>query len=91
MKKLITIVLAMVMVLSLCTLSAFADGLRDFDSAKGDKLSYDQILVNGAEIANGNSAVIAAKTHDTKGVDLTAVKGDEWDAPKEDAVDTGQT
>ncbi|MBR7062679.1 MAG: LPXTG cell wall anchor domain-containing protein [Clostridia bacterium] len=62
MKKLITIVLAMVMVLSLCTLSAFADGLRDFDSAKGDKLSYDQILVNGAEIANGNSAVIAAKT-----------------------------
>ena len=36
-------------------------GLRDFDSAKGDKLSYDQILVNGAEIANGNDAVIAAK------------------------------
>ncbi|MBQ2306234.1 MAG: LPXTG cell wall anchor domain-containing protein [Clostridia bacterium] len=36
-------------------------GLRDFDSAKGDKLSYDQILVNGAEIANGNDAVIANK------------------------------
>ncbi len=39
-----------------------AGGLRSFDSAKGDKLSYDQILVNGAEIANGNDAVIAAKT-----------------------------
>lgn len=38
-----------------------AGGLRDFDSAKGDKLSFDQILVNGAEIANGNDAVIAAK------------------------------
>ena len=36
-------------------------GLRDFDSAKGDKLSYDQILVNGTQIANGNDAVIAAK------------------------------
>ena len=34
---------------------------RDFDSAKGDKLSYDQILVNGTQIANGNSAVIEAK------------------------------
>ena len=34
---------------------------RDFDSAKGDHLSYDQILVNGAQIANGNDAVIAAK------------------------------
>ena len=39
-----------------------AGGLRDFDTAgKGDKMSYDQILVNGAEIANGNDAVIAAK------------------------------
>ena len=36
-------------------------GLRDFDSAKGDHMSYDQILVNDAEIANGNDAVIAAK------------------------------
>ena len=26
-------------------------------------------------------AVLAAKTHDTGGVDLTAVKGDEWDEP----------
>ncbi len=25
--------------------------------------------------------VLALKTHDTRGVDLTAVKGDEWDAP----------
>ena len=38
-----------------------AAGLRDFDSAKGDHMSYDQILVNDAEIANGNDAVIAAK------------------------------
>ncbi|MBO5078003.1 MAG: LPXTG cell wall anchor domain-containing protein [Clostridia bacterium] len=41
--------------------NASEGGLRDFDTAKGDKLSYDQILVNGAEIANGNDAVIAAK------------------------------
>ena len=40
---------------------AVEEGLRDFDSAKGDKLSYDQILVNGTQIANGNDAVIAAK------------------------------
>ncbi len=40
---------------------------RDFDAAQGDALSYDQILVNGSEIANGNSAVIAAK----KGIDGT--------------------
>ena len=26
-------------------------------------------------------AVLAVKTHDTKGVDLTAVRGDEWDEP----------
>lgn len=32
-----------------------AGGLRDFDSAKGDKLSYDQILVNGNQVANGNA------------------------------------
>ncbi len=38
-----------------------AGGLRDFDAGKGDLMSYDQILVNGAEIANGNDAVIAAK------------------------------
>ena len=36
-------------------------GLRDFDKNKGDHMSYDQILVNGAEIANGNDAVIANK------------------------------
>ncbi len=41
--------------------------VRDFDAAQGDALSYDQILVNGSEIANGNSAVIAAK----KGIDGT--------------------
>ncbi|MBQ6019529.1 MAG: MFS transporter [Clostridia bacterium] len=29
--------------------------------------------------------VLALKTHDTKGVDLTAVRGDEWDAPPEKA------
>ena len=34
---------------------------RDFDAAKGDGLSYDWILANGTEIANGNAAVIAAK------------------------------
>ncbi|MBQ7445456.1 MAG: hypothetical protein IJS71_05930, partial [Clostridia bacterium] len=34
---------------------------RDFSKAYGDALSYDQILVDGTEIANGNSAVIAAK------------------------------
>ncbi len=34
---------------------------RDFDAAEGDALSYDQILVNGTEVANGNSAVIATK------------------------------
>lgn len=34
---------------------------RDFSSEKGDHLSYDQIIVNGTEIANGNDAVIAAK------------------------------
>ncbi|MBO4326454.1 MAG: LPXTG cell wall anchor domain-containing protein [Clostridia bacterium] len=37
------------------------DEPRDFSSESGDKLSYDQILVNGEEIANGNDAVIAAK------------------------------
>ena len=36
-------------------------GLRDFSSEKGDALSYDQILVNGEQIANGNDAVIQAK------------------------------
>ena len=36
-------------------------GLRDFDSAKGDHMSYDKIYVNGGEIADGNDAVIAAK------------------------------
>jgi len=36
-------------------------GLRDFSSEKGDKLYYDQILVNGQTIANGNDEVIAAK------------------------------
>ena len=36
-------------------------GLRDFDSAKGDHMSYDKIYVNGDEIADGNDAVIAAK------------------------------
>ncbi len=41
--------------------AAPAGGLRDFAADKGDKMSYDQILVNGAEIANGNDAVIAAK------------------------------
>ena len=35
--------------------------IRDFDKNKGDHMSYDQILVNGAEIANGNDAVIANK------------------------------
>ncbi len=34
---------------------------RDFDANAGDGLSYDQILINGSEIANGNAAVIAAK------------------------------
>ena len=34
---------------------------RDFDSSKGDALSYDQILVNGTAAANGNDAVIALK------------------------------
>ena len=39
-----------------------AGGIRDFSTAdNGDLMSYDQILVNGAEIANGNDAVIAAK------------------------------
>ncbi len=36
-------------------------GLRDFAADKGDHMSYDQILVNGAEVANGNDAVIAKK------------------------------
>ena len=40
---------------------ATTGGLRDFDAAKGDHMSYDQILVNGNEIANGNDAVIANK------------------------------
>ena len=35
---------------------------RSFDAAAGDGLSYDQILVNGTEVANGNDAVIATKT-----------------------------
>ena len=43
---------------------------RDFSKDAGDKLSFDQILVNGTEIANGNSAIIAAK----KNIDGT--KGD---------------
>ncbi len=34
---------------------------RGFDANAGDGLSYDQILINGTEIANGNAAVIAAK------------------------------
>ena len=34
---------------------------RDFSADLGDALSYDQILVNGTEIANGNADVIAAK------------------------------
>ncbi len=36
-------------------------GLRDFAADKGDHMSYDQIFVNGAEVANGNDAVIAKK------------------------------
>ena len=44
--------------------------VRDFSKDAGDKLSFDQILVNGTEIANGNSAIIAAK----KNIDGT--KGD---------------
>ena len=32
-------------------------------------------------------AVLAAKTHDTRGVDLTAVKGDEWDGPAEEKTE----
>ena len=34
---------------------------RDFSSDSGDHLSYDQILVNGNQIANGNDAVIENK------------------------------
>ncbi len=34
---------------------------RDFSTEKGDKLSYDQIFVNGESKANGNDAVIALK------------------------------
>ena len=36
-------------------------GVRDFDLSKGDKLSYDQILVNGRKVADGDNAVIAKK------------------------------
>ncbi|MBP5779985.1 MAG: discoidin domain-containing protein [Clostridia bacterium] len=38
-----------------------AHGLRDFDKAKGDALSYDSILKNGEIIADGNANVIATK------------------------------
>ena len=40
---------------------------RDFDANAGDGLSYDWILANGTEIANGNSQVIETK----KGIDGT--------------------
>ena len=40
---------------------------RDFSKDSGDALSYDQILVNGNAIANGNDDVIATK----KGIDGT--------------------
>jgi len=40
---------------------------RDFDANAGDGLSYDWILANGAEIANGNTQVIETK----KGIDGT--------------------
>ena len=33
---------------------AVTEGLRDFDKEKGDALSYDQLLVNGAVIGEGN-------------------------------------
>ena len=41
--------------------SVYTPSFRDFSKDAGDALSYDQILVNGTGIANGNDAVIAAK------------------------------
>ena len=41
---------------------------RDFDKDKGDSLSFDQIMIDGAQAANGNDAVIALK----KNIDGTA-------------------
>ena len=38
---------------------------RDFDASAGDGLSFDWILANGSEIANGNTQVIETK----KGID----------------------
>ena len=35
--------------------------IRDFSAEEGDGLSFDQILVNGASVAEGNDAVIAKK------------------------------
>ncbi|MCR5693502.1 MAG: dockerin type I repeat-containing protein [Clostridia bacterium] len=41
---------------------------RDFDKDKGDGLSFDQIMIDGTQAANGNDAVIALK----KNIDGTA-------------------
>ena len=35
--------------------------MRDFDSEKGDGLSFDKIYIDGVEVADGNAAVIAQK------------------------------
>lgn len=53
--------------------------VRDFDSDEGDALSFDQILANDAEIANGNDAIIATKKAiDGTNGDITSITMFGW-------------
>ncbi len=85
MKKVITLVMTTVLLVSLFCVSVFA-APRDFQKDP-DQLSFDQVFVNGSMIANGGDNAVAARNVDGSKGDVTSVGFYGWFGTKSGSID----